>query len=128
MQILDHDTILINPATGAIDETLDAVIDATDQAHAWGKEDALEGRQQSAACFLANSDCWLAYHEGYREGSILAAFLTGTTRRYWLPAQPLEIQAVSWNTEPSMGVYQCPVCKEFYDPTYGHQCPGPQRG
>src|SRR3990167_10553401 len=97
MQIIDETTVMVNTANGLIDELLDATIDATDQAHAWGEEDATEGRRQDAACFPANSPAWAAYHEGYREGSIMAAILTGSTRRYWDPASPVSIQIISFH-------------------------------
>lgn len=124
MQILSDDVVMVNPETGMIDEQVDAVIDATDQAFNLGHQDATEGRRQDAFIYPANGVAWLAYHEGYRQGSIVAAILTGTTRRYWDPAQPTEIQSVSWNSRSTMGLYRCPICEQYYDPTYGHQCPG----
>lgn len=124
MQILDETTVMVNPATGLIDEQTDATIDATDMGYRWGYEDGRNGEKQSAFYWPPHTLAWYAYHEGYKEGAIASAILTGETRRYWDPAQPLEVQAVSWNGAPTMGLYRCPVCKRFYDPTYGHQCSG----
>lgn len=115
MQIVADDAVMINPVTGAIDEQTDATIDATDMGYRWGYEDGRNGEKQSAFYWPPHTLAWYAYHEGYRDGAIAAVLV---------PDQPLEIQAVSWNSGPTMGLYRCPVCKRFYDPTYGHQCGG----
>jgi hypothetical protein len=112
MQMIDETTVLVNPETGLIDEGTDAVMDATDVAYALGREDATEGKRQDAFIFIANLAAWAAYHEGYREGSIQAAILTGTTRRYWDPQFPNEIQSVSWNSSADYVPFQMP--KEAY--------------
>lgn len=122
MQIVDHDTIFVDPETELIDDRTEVVLDGNDHAHRLGKEDATEGKRQDGFIFPHGSAAWLAYHEGYREGSILRAFLAGETVRYWMPSRPTEIQTVG--QAPAMGLYRCPVCKEYYNPTYGHQCPG----
>lgn len=109
MQMIDETTILVNPENGLIDEVTDATIDATDVAYALGHEDATEGKRQDAFIFIANFNAWRAYHEGYREGSIQAAILTGTTRRYWDPQFPYEIQSVSWNSELNYVPFQHPA-------------------
>lgn len=124
MQSLDHDVVMVNPATGLIDEQLDAAIDAADVAYKWGHEDATEGRRQDAFVFAGDRAAERAYHEGYKAGSIVAAILTGATRKYFDPANPLEIQMVSWNSEPILGDFRCPICGKHYDPTYGHTCKG----
>ena len=122
MQILDETTVLINPATGQIDEQTDAAMDATTQAHNLGKTDALDDKPQDAFIDPYGGYAWSADHEGYREGSLLAAVLTGETRRYWLPSQPHEIQVISAAPIVS-GLYKCPECGCYYDPTNGG-CPG----
>lgn len=124
MQIVDHDTIFVDPETELIDDRTEVVLDGNDHAHRLGKEDATEGKRQDGFIFPHGSAAWLAYHAGYREGSIVAAILTSTTRKFWDPANPTEIQSVSWNADATLGLYRCPVCKEYYNPTYGHQCPG----
>lgn len=127
MQILDQDTVMVNPATGLIDEVTDAAIDAADWAYRVGKEDGSEGRRQDAFIFSGSAQETAAYHEGYRDGAVMAAILTGRQARWWDPANPTEIQFVSWasqpTNQPTAGVYKCPTCGTYYDPTHGG-CPG----
>lgn len=108
MQILDHDTVFVDPETGLIDDQLDAQIDASDVAYALGHQDATEGKRQDAFIFQASLVAWAAYHEGYREGSIQAAILTSTTRKFWDPRFPNEIQSVSWNSSADYVPFQMP--------------------
>lgn len=113
-----------------VNEEIDAAIDATDHAYRMGKEDATEGRRQDAFIFAGSAQETAAYHEGYKDGAIMAAILTGRPARYWDPANPTEIQLVSWAskptnqpTNPTAGQFKCPTCGTYYDPTYGG-CPG----
>lgn len=71
-----HRPIVVNPL---VDDT----IDATDTGFAFGYEDATEGNDQAgSAYFPPDSPAWRAYNEGYRQGCIHAAVLTGVSRTY----------------------------------------------
>lgn len=76
MTTLSSSLDLVNPI-------IDAMIDATDTGHRFGYEDATEGRDQApSAFFVANTPAWRAYNEGYKEGCIHLAVLTGEVRTY----------------------------------------------
>lgn len=76
MTTLSSSTLPVNPV-------IDAVIDATDTGHRFGYEDATEGRDQApTAYFIPGTPAWHAYNEGYRQGCIHLAVLTGISRPY----------------------------------------------
>lgn len=105
----------------AVNEEIDAAIDATDTAHKHGYNDATEGKPQDAALYPEDTPAWYAYHAGYKTGCEHYSMFTGEPREYWEPdaVQPL---AVSWASEPTAGVFRCPNCGQYYDPTYPHTC------
>lgn len=75
-----HRPIVVNPLVNPL---VDATIDATDTGFAFGYEDATEGNDQAgSAYFPPGSPAWRAYNEGYRQGCIHAAVLTGVSRAY----------------------------------------------
>lgn len=66
-----------------VNAQLGATIDAADTGYRFGCEDATEGRDQAPSVyFVADTPAWRAYNEGYREGCIHAAILTGQNRTY----------------------------------------------
>lgn len=93
-----------------IDEQVDAM-DATDTASKWGYSDGVNGEKQSAFCFPDNSEAWWAYHTAYRDGAVLAAILTGETRKWFDPEFPLETQSLTWHAPicPDNLPFQTPV-------------------
>jgi hypothetical protein len=111
MQILTPDTIMVNPANGQIARQVDMTMDATDTAATWGWADGSNGAQQSAFCFPDHSEAWWAYHNAYRDGAVLAAILTGETRRWFDPEFPLETQSLTWRAPicPDNLPFQTPV-------------------
>lgn len=77
------------PRTGGWD-----VADLLAQAHAFGHEDATEGRdQQGSRYFVMGTPAWHSYNHGYAAGCAILALLTGVERPCWLPAS-----SVSWNS------------------------------
>lgn len=69
-------------------------------AFSWGYEDATEGNdQRPSAYFAPNSPAWHAYNEGYREGCLHAAVLTG--------AQPTYVDFGS-DADANYVPFQCP--------------------
>jgi hypothetical protein len=73
----------VSPSPYYVNPVVDATIDATDTGHRFGYEDATEGRDQApSAYFVANTPAWHAYNEGYKEGCVHLAVLTGESRPY----------------------------------------------
>lgn len=63
-----------------------AIASDLDHAFAWGKEDALEGKDQRGSLYFPFlSQAWHSYNDGYAAGCDIYVMLTGRPRFCWRP-------------------------------------------